>query len=49
MGKVWGNPAGQLFVTIPKALVDSMGWHKGDGITWEIMGRNKLKLEKMKI
>lgn len=48
MVKVWVNSRGQVFVTIPKALVEALKWEKGIEVSWEIMGKDKLKLVKMK-
>ena len=48
MVKVWVNKRGQVFVTVPKAIAESLGWTKGTPVFWEIMGKDKLKLEKVK-
>lgn len=36
----------QYFITIPVKIVQAMGWAKGELVDFEIMGKNKLKLEK---
>lgn len=36
---------GQARVTIPKALFEALGWKHSDNVEWEIIGKNKLKLE----
>ncbi len=46
--KVWVNSRGQAFVTIPKALFDALGWKDRTEVDWEIMGKDKIKLERVK-
>ncbi len=46
--KVWTNPKGQAFLTIPKAIFESMDWKKYDSIDIKILGKDKLKLERVK-
>lgn len=45
---VWVNSRGQATVTIPKALFDALSWKHGTKVDWEIMGKDKLKLERIK-
>ena len=40
--------ADQFFIGLPISIVRAMGWKKGDNIDLEIMGKNKLKLERIK-
>ena len=46
--KVIISKAGQARVTIPKALLEATGWKSGDSVSWEILGKDRLKLEKVK-
>lgn len=40
---------GYLFrITVPKVICDSFGWDRNTYLTWEILGKDKLKLEKVK-
>lgn len=39
---------GQAYIYMPKALFESTGWKQGDKLSWEILGKDKLKLEKIK-
>lgn len=48
MSKIQQMKTGQVFVLIPKKVFDAMGWSKSDRLTWEILGKDKLKLEKLK-
>ena len=41
-----GRPHVQFYVTIPKALVDALGWEKGDDLDVKLVD-SKLCLEKV--
>jgi len=34
----------QYFLTLPKKVIEGMGWQKGDKIKVDIAGKNKLEL-----
>ncbi len=38
----------QFYVYLPKTLVEAMGWRKSDDLSFEVLGKDKLKLEKSK-
>lgn len=46
--KIQETKNGQYFLTLPKGIVKAMGWAKNNEITFEIMGKDKLKLERVK-
>lgn len=37
----------QYFLTLPKKLVEAMGWIKGDKVEFKVVGKKKLELEKL--
>lgn len=37
----------QYFLTLPKKLVEAMGWNKGDKVEFKVAGKKKLELEKL--
>ena len=37
-----------LRVTVPRVICDSFGWDRNTILTWEILGKDKLKLERVK-
>ena len=37
---------GQKLITIPKKIAEVMRWKKGDTIEFEVMGKDKLKIER---
>ena len=40
---------GYLFrITVPRVICDSFGWDRNTLLSWEILGKDKLKLEKVK-
>lgn len=38
--------ATQYKTTVPKSLVEAMGWDGGEKVEWEIVSSNKLSIEK---
>lgn len=36
----------QYIITLPKKIVEGMGWDKGDDLEFKIAGKNKLELVK---
>jgi len=48
MVRIWENKNGQRFVTIPKPIAEVMDWESGDEVVWKVMGRDMLKLVKVK-
>lgn len=38
----------QFFVGIPSPLIKALGWNKADVVIFEIMGKDKIKMEKVK-
>ena len=36
----------QYFLTLPKKIIEGMGWKKGDKLQVRIAGKNKLELVK---
>ena len=36
----------QFFLTLPKKVIEGIGWKKGDSIQVKIAGKNKLELVK---
>ena len=38
----------QFYVNIPLAIMMAMNWQKGDNLKFEILGRDKLKIEKVR-
>lgn len=46
----WSNrKTHTLALNIPKSIQDAMLWSAGDYITIEVLGRDKLKLEKIRV
>ena len=39
----------QYFLTLPKKIVESMEWKRGDEVNFTILGKDKLKIEKVKM
>jgi bifunctional DNA-binding transcriptional regulator/antitoxin component of YhaV-PrlF toxin-antitoxin module len=39
---------GQYTITIPRQIVQAMGWMRGIELNFEILGKDKLKIEKVK-
>ena len=37
----------QYFVTIPKSMIEALGWKKKDDIFWEFVSKDCLKLKKV--
>ena len=48
MSKIQQMKSGQVFLIIPKKVFDGMGWSKRMEVSWEIMGKDKLKIERVK-
>jgi len=48
MTKIMVQTNGQAIITLPARIFDVMGWKKGDEINFEVLGRDKLKLERVK-
>lgn len=46
--KIPGLVRPQYSVTIPTKLIQAMGWKKGDNVDFEVIGRDKLKMERAK-
>jgi bifunctional DNA-binding transcriptional regulator/antitoxin component of YhaV-PrlF toxin-antitoxin module len=42
--KIQQNARGQYTVTLPKPLVEALGWHKGKELAVDIMERGKIML-----
>jgi len=38
----------QFYVNIPLAIMMAMKWNKGDELKFEVLGRDKLKIEKVR-
>lgn len=38
----------QYFLTLPKKIVEGFGWKKGDEVKIDILGKDKIKIEKVK-
>lgn len=50
MVKIQVNKAnGVHLVAIPRKICKAMGWKKGTEVGFEVMGKDKLKIEKVKI
>lgn len=45
---VWVNSNGQAYVTIPKAIFEGLKWKHGTKLDVEILGKDKLKVERVK-
>ena len=48
MTKIQVMKSGQVFLIIPKKIFEAMGWNKRDEISFEVLGRDKLKIERLK-
>jgi len=48
MVKIQMMKKGQYFVTIPRKIVSVMGWEKGTVLDYEVLGRDTLKMFKVK-
>ena len=49
MVKIQVNRAnGVHLIAIPKKICDALRWTKGMNLDWEILGKDKLKLERVK-
>lgn len=48
MSKIYNSNKkhGTMAVGIPKKIMEAMGWKPGDYVSWVVMGRDKLKVEK---
>jgi bifunctional DNA-binding transcriptional regulator/antitoxin component of YhaV-PrlF toxin-antitoxin module len=45
--KIMQNPANkQMTLTLPKQLMESMGWEKGDILKIDVTGKNRLEVSK---
>ena len=48
MTKLFGNRGGQVFLNIPKKLAWALQWSAGTEVSIEIMGKDKIKIEKIR-
>lgn len=48
MSKIFINKNNQATTTIPKHLIEAAGWKNGTEIRWEILGKDKFKVEKIR-
>jgi len=48
MTKIWMTKDGQTFLTIPKKIVEAIGWSKGTEVAWKIESKKKLSVSTIK-